>query len=819
MSGLKIRIRRGFTVLFALLLVSSVAFSALSYPFYTTTTDSVRMRKSASSRAVVVDNLSAGEEIEVLGKTGSYYKVKANGKTGYVHKDYVNTDESAITTPTPEVVETVTGYPYASVTREQVNLRETKNVNGKLLKKIPAGANIVVRASSGTWAEIEYEGYVGFVKNAYVVLKKVVKPTPTPTPVPTLSPEENAAGYRVLQKGSEGADVKALQEALLELGFMNGTADGKFGSATENAVNLLQQKNDYPITGVVDANLQAFLYSGKPKNAKGEATKIHTVSPVEGASLSLNSTGDPVAKVQERLKELGYYQGEITRKYDKATQAAVKAFQKASGLKADGVAGKETQDLLFADDTPDAGTTPTPTPTPTATPEPSYVIPSGKVQRNSEGEDAKLVQSRLKELGYYKGRVDGKFGAQSVVALKKFQEANGLKADGIAGETTYQLLFSFGAVPAGATPTPEFTETPEPAASEEPAAEAAAATAAPVFETLRKGDKGEGVRLMQEALINLGYLSGKSDGTYGDGTVQAVRAFQKANGLTVDGTAGNDTLQKLYSVDAAAAPTAKPTATPKPTVSAKPTATPKPTSATETLKKGSAGDAVKALQQRLIALGYLKGSADGKFGTKTYEALMAFQRANKLKADGVAGAQTQQALNSTSAVAAGASSAAATAAPTATPAPSTGTSVKPSASRVLYANWYTTVKAIAKKYPYCTVYDYQTGISWQIHIFSLGTHADYEPLTANDTAKMLRVFGGNTWNPRPVWVIFGNGSIYMGSTHSMPHEVQHITSNNFEGHSCLHFPRTQEQVESIGTYATSHQKTIDQGWAATQAMK
>ena len=61
MSGLKIRIRRGFTVLFALLLVSSVAFSALSYPFYTTTTDSVRMRKSASSRAVVVDNLSAGE--------------------------------------------------------------------------------------------------------------------------------------------------------------------------------------------------------------------------------------------------------------------------------------------------------------------------------------------------------------------------------------------------------------------------------------------------------------------------------------------------------------------------------------------------------------------------------------------------------------------------------------------------------------------------------------------------------------------------------------------------------------------------------------
>ena len=84
---------------------------------------------------------------------------------------------------------------------------------------------------------------------------------------------------------------------------------------------------------------------------------------------------------------------------------------------------------------------------------------------------------------------------------------------------------------------------------------------------------------------------------------------------------------------------------------------------------------------------------------------------------------------------------------------------------------------------------------------------------------MLRVFGGNTWNPRPVWVIFANGSVYMGSTHSNPHGTSHITDNNFNGHSCLHFPRTQEQVTAIGTYATSHQDTIDKGWAVTQRMK
>jgi peptidoglycan hydrolase-like protein with peptidoglycan-binding domain len=54
------------------------------------------------------------------------------------------------------------------------------------------------------------------------------------------------------------------------------------------------------------------------------------------------------------------------------------------------------------------------------------------------------------------------------------------------------------------------------------------------------------VAQLQEALIELGYLSGKADGNYGTKTVDAVRAFQKANGLTVDGAAGEQTQKALY---------------------------------------------------------------------------------------------------------------------------------------------------------------------------------------------------------------------------------------------------------------------------------
>lgn len=71
--------------------------------------------------------------------------------------------------------------------------------------------------------------------------------------------------------------------------------------------------------------------------------------------------------------------------------------------------------------------------------------------------------------------------------------------------------------------------------------------------------------------------------------------------------------------------------------------TPAPTTIT-TLRKGDLGDGVKQMQLKLIQLGYLKGTADGEFGSGTLTAVREFQRANNLKADGVAGAATLTAL-------------------------------------------------------------------------------------------------------------------------------------------------------------------------------
>ena len=70
-----------------------------------------------------------------------------------------------------EVLETVSSYPYTTKTKVKVNLRAKRSTRSTLLKKIPAEAEITVNAVKGSWAEVEYKKYSGYVKTDYIVLK------------------------------------------------------------------------------------------------------------------------------------------------------------------------------------------------------------------------------------------------------------------------------------------------------------------------------------------------------------------------------------------------------------------------------------------------------------------------------------------------------------------------------------------------------------------------------------------------------------------------------------------------------------------------
>lgn len=99
-------------------------------------------------------------------------------------------------------------------------------------------------------------------------------------------------------------------------------------------------------------------------------------------------------------------------------------------------------------------------------------------------------------------------------------------------------------------------------------------------------------------------------------------------------------------------PTPTPSPTPKPTPSPTPEPTPEPTPTPvyEELSKGSKGDEVVKLQERLNELGYSVGKVDGDFGNKTKTAVEAFQERNNLEKTGVADQETQALLYSEQAI-------------------------------------------------------------------------------------------------------------------------------------------------------------------------
>ena len=188
---------------------------------------------------------------------------------------------------------------------------------------------------------------------------------------------------------------------------------------------------------------------------------------------------------------------------------------------------------------------------------------------------------------------------------------------------------------------------------------------------LGKGDKGADVTELQTMLITLGFSCGNAgvDGDFGNGTESAVKTFQKATGLKVDGLAGKNTMAKLRSLYAGVKTVVS---TPVKNNSSNTVNTnnwvsrlqtecnaqgfskqtvdgikgPKTLAGCPTLKQGASGNITRLLQEKLIALGYNCGScgADGKFGADTKNAVMAFQKKYGLSADGVVGQNTWRKL-------------------------------------------------------------------------------------------------------------------------------------------------------------------------------
>ncbi|MEG1811192.1 MAG: peptidoglycan-binding protein [Clostridia bacterium] len=198
--------------------------------------------------------------------------------------------------------------------------------------------------------------------------------------------------------------------------------------------------------------------------------------------------GTDVKELQKRLRELGYIK-DATGYFGTDTEEAVKEFQKRNKLDVDGKVGEQTREMLYSED-----------------------AVARAISYGEKSDEVKSYQQRLFKLGYLTTEPDGTFGRDTVAAVKLFQQLNGVIADGYIGPSTKSLLM-------------------------DSSAQANAMTI---------GLSGTTVERVQSRLKSLSYIK-KITGYYGSDTENAVRAFQKINGLSVDGKVGKQTMTALIS--------------------------------------------------------------------------------------------------------------------------------------------------------------------------------------------------------------------------------------------------------------------------------
>ena len=355
-----------------------------------------------------------------------------------------------------------------------------------------------------------------------------------------------------------------------------------------------------------------------------------TVAPVEGFAfrriLRYGDSGDSVRALQQRLLDLGYYEARVSGGYYKITRTAVRKFQQYNGLAVDGVAGRETQELLFSAAAVPASATPKPTATPAPMPYELRVDVTNQITRaytyDEDGDYTVLVREMICSTGtrqnptplgtytmpksrarwgyfptwdshaQYLTRIDAANAFHSVLytepnemalAVSSYKALGTRQSHGCVRLLVSDAKWIYDNCKAGTKIVvyesglydPEYTMTLKPPLNQETMRERSLPAPTPTptysrenwptkFRTLYRGKSGEDVFMVQMRLAELGYYTGTITGGYYGGTIEAVKAFQADHGLKVDGAAGKQTLAVLFSEKSDPTPTPVPPLSPRP---------------------------------------------------------------------------------------------------------------------------------------------------------------------------------------------------------------------------------------------------------------
>ena len=201
------------------------------------------------------------------------------------------------------------------------------------------------------------------------------------------------------------------------------------------------------------------------------------------------------------------------------------------------------------------------------------------------------------------------------------------------------------------------------------------------------------------------------------------------------------------------------------------------------MKFGDIGNGVRDLQSTLAALGYAV-VADGNYGQDTVQAVKNLQKKLGLTTDGVVGAMTRRSIGKT------------------------GESVE-------LLDWWKGGNTAFPRFSTATVVDVATGLSFTVWRYGGDSHFDVEPFSAQDTATLKTIYGGEwSWDRRAIWILL-DGRTVAGSMNGMPHDGYRIAESQFNGHFCIHLFHSRVHVSDVE--CPLHQAAVLEAYAAKNA--
>jgi peptidoglycan hydrolase-like protein with peptidoglycan-binding domain len=362
---------------------------------------------------------------------------------------------------------------------------------------------------------------------------------------------------------------------------------------------------------------------------------ILSIAVQASAAVQFGDNNPEVTAVQERLRQLRYFNTTPTGYFGKITKDAVMRFQRDRGLTSDGVVGTRTYNALFFGVRSGSYST-NPSQSYSTNPSQSYSY-YPMLQRGDNNDTVRQLKQWLAVNGYNRPTIDNDFDLVTEAELRRFQRDKRLTVTGVTDRTTWIALLNYGypgleannPLPPLPLPfTPPFPDNAPSSKGFNPKY-----PSVPSNCSLKMGDRGSAVTNLQKYLISLNYLQGSATGYYDLSTREAVSRFQIANNLYVTGIADADTQRILFQQANIYEPL--------PGVQNLNAGWP-------ILQEGSNQKAaVRYLQQQLKDKGfYTNGGITGNFASKTKKAVMDLQEYSGLEPTGVVDSATWRILNS-----------------------------------------------------------------------------------------------------------------------------------------------------------------------------